>query len=333
MDGIHYIATELVEGQTLRRRMACATINLSQTLDVGIQVASALHAAHQAGIVHRDIKPENIMLRPDGIVKVLDFGLAKLTEQPSPQIDTEAPTSRRSGTEPGTVMGTVNYMSPEQARGLKVDARTDIFSLGVVLYEMVAGRAPFEGNTTSDVIVSILEREPPPLVRYLPETPKELQRIVIKTLRKDLEERYQTSKDLLVDLKSLKEEMQFEARLDHSASPDSAGRLAVATKSGRSSADTADGVVTRTGDIAAAPVTSSAEYLVGAMKRHKKVLVALVAILAVSIAAIFYPSNHLVARFDHLAESHRAHGALEKLSPRWLSCPCPIPATIRTWNI
>jgi eukaryotic-like serine/threonine-protein kinase len=300
-DGTHYIATELVEGQTLRRQIANAKLNLSQALDVGIQIASALQAAHQAGIVHRDIKPENIMLRPDGILKVLDFGLAKLTERPSLQIDTGAPTSPRSDTEPGTVMGTVHYMSPEQARGLNVDARTDLFSLGVVLYEMVAGRAPFEGNTPSDVIVSILEREPPPLARYLPETPKELQRIVLKTLRKDIEERYQTSKDLLIDLKSLKDELEFEARLEHSASPDSAARHAVATKGTQSTADTAGGVAIRTEDIAAARTTSSAEYLVGEIKRYKKVIAALATILVVSIAAIFYSSLAGGETIDSLA--------------------------------
>src|SRR5262249_38217488 len=151
--------------------------------DVAIQAASALEAAHKAGIVHRDIKPENIMLRADGLIKVLDFGLAKLTETQS--ADAEATTRARLQTRTGVVMGTVTYMSPEQARGLAVDSRADIFSLGTVIYEMTAGRVPFEGETTSDVIVSILEKEPPPLDEYAPEAPIELERIVRKALGKD----------------------------------------------------------------------------------------------------------------------------------------------------
>ncbi len=189
-EGIHFIATEFIEGQTLRRQMAGGRLKLGATLEVATQVASALSAAHAAGIVHRDIKPENVMLRRDGYVKVLDFGLAKLTERRARATDTDAPTSASVKTDPGTVMGTVTYISPEQARGMEVDARTDIFSLGVVLYEMISGRLPFEGETTTDVLVSILEKEPPPLSRHAPEAPAELQRIVSKALRKDREERY-----------------------------------------------------------------------------------------------------------------------------------------------
>src|SRR5688500_10635257 len=173
-DGAHFMATEFVEGETLRQRMASARMNLGEALDVAIQVASALAAAHEAGIVHRDIKPENIMVRPDGYAKVLDFGLAKLIDRR----DAGAKATTQLNTEPGVVMGTVQYMSPEQARGLEVDARTDVFSLGVVLYEMVGGRAPFEGETPSDVIVSLLDKEPAPLSRHSPEAPTKLQRIV-----------------------------------------------------------------------------------------------------------------------------------------------------------
>src|SRR5207248_3730695 len=203
---IHYIASELIEGETLRQRPEHGPMQLSEAVDVAIQVASALVAAHEAGIVHRDIKPENIMLRRDGIVKVLDFGLAKLTEQPrTATIDTSAPTKALVNTEPGTVMGTTHYMSPEQARGLETDARTDIWSLGCVLYELVAGRWPFAGQTTSDLIAAILKTEPPPLSTSAPEVPSELGHIVRKALRKDREARYQTIKDLLLDLQDLKE--------------------------------------------------------------------------------------------------------------------------------
>jgi eukaryotic-like serine/threonine-protein kinase len=180
-------------------------LKVSEALDVAAQVAAALVAAHGAGIVHRDIKPENVMVRPDGLVKVLDFGLAKLSETPSPPADSQASTQARLSTVPGMVMGTVSYMSPEQARGLKVDHRTDVFSLGVMLYEMVAGRRPFEGATTSDVIAAILQNEPPPLTAYRPDTPRELQRIVSKTLRKEREERYQVAKDLFLDLKNFQQ--------------------------------------------------------------------------------------------------------------------------------
>src|SRR5262249_48611619 len=145
---------------------------------IAVQIASALAAAHRAGVIHRDIKPENVMLRPDGIVKVLDFGLAKLTEHKSPTADTQAPTVAKANTDPGKILGTVNYMSPEQARGKPLDARSDLFSLGVVIYEMVTGRPPFEGETASDLIASILKSEPMPLIRQSPDAPPEVDRIV-----------------------------------------------------------------------------------------------------------------------------------------------------------
>jgi serine/threonine-protein kinase len=205
----HFIATEFIQGETLRRHMARSQMKITEALQVAAKVASALCAAHDAGIVHRDIKPENIVLRTDRIVKVLDFGLVKLTEQ---KIDiSESPTLVK--TAEGMVMGTAHYMSPEQARGLPVDTRTDIWSLGVVLYEMVGGRLPFEGGTSSDVIASILNQEPTTLVRYSPEVPTELEWIVKKALRKDKEERYQTARELLTDLKSLKRKLEFEQEL------------------------------------------------------------------------------------------------------------------------
>jgi len=218
----HYIAMEYIDGVTLRQHMTESRLNLSEVLDVAVQVASGLAAAHEVGVVHRDIKPENIMLRRDGYVKVLDFGLAKLTEQPTADVTIAA--GKRAKTDTGMVMGTSSYMSPEQARGLTVDARTDIWSLGVVIYEMVTGRPPFEGATTSDVIVSILEREPPPLAQLSPDPPTELQRIISKTLHKDQEGRYQTAKDLLIDLKSLKQDLEIEAKLERSQQPSSRGR-------------------------------------------------------------------------------------------------------------
>ncbi len=222
-DSVHFMATEFVDGVTLHQHMSRTRMKIGEVLDVAIQVASALAAAHAAGIVHRDIKPENIMLRPDGYVKILDFGLAKLTQR---SLDaTEAPTM--VNTEPGIVMGTVKYMSPEQARGLDVDARSDIWSLGVVIYMMVTGAAPFVGKTPTDVIVSILEKEPVPLRQYRQTVPPELELIVKKALAKQKEKRYQTVNDLAGDLKHLRQEMEFRSRLERSAAPDTSGEAAV----------------------------------------------------------------------------------------------------------
>ena len=203
-DSLHFIATEFVEGETLRARLLDTKLSLTETLRVTLQIADALTAAHRAGIIHRDIKPENIMLRPDGYVKVLDFGLAKLISQQASQIHSDAPTRTQFNTSPGAVMGTARYMSPEQLRGLPVDERTDIWSLGCVLQEMVTGQTPFAGPTASDSIARILEHEPPPLADQAPDAPAELQRIIRKALRKDRDERYQTTEELLVDLRSLK---------------------------------------------------------------------------------------------------------------------------------
>src|SRR5438105_235281 len=219
-DSGHFIATEFIDGETLRERELKAPLRLGESLDIAAQIAGALSAAHAAGIVHRDLKPENVMLRTDGIVKVLDFGLAKLTAPTLDSVDGEAPTRPNVNTDPGVVMGTAVYMSPEQARGLPVDARTDIFSLGVVIYEMVAGRLPFEGANRNEIMASVLsDKEPQPLARYSTEVPVELERIVSKALRKEREERYQTIQDMLLDLKSLKQELEFERKQGDSVPP------------------------------------------------------------------------------------------------------------------
>ncbi|HYE66088.1 MAG TPA: protein kinase, partial [Pyrinomonadaceae bacterium] len=233
-DGSHYIITEFVEGESLRQRIGQMRLELREVLDVGIQTASALAAAHEAGIVHRDIKPENIMLRRDGYVKVLDFGLAKLIEQQSPALDTEAPTTPLLNTGAGALMGTVQYMSPEQARGLSVDARTDIWSLGCVLYEMIAGRPPFGGATTTDTLSMILHHEQPSLLLYSRDLPAEMERIVEKALTKEREERYQLAKELSVDLKRFKQRLEVEAELERTAARQSS-TSATAAGSGRRS--------------------------------------------------------------------------------------------------
>jgi len=210
-DGQHYIAMEYVEGQTLRQRLSTSRLTIRESLDIAIQVAAALSAAHAAGIVHRDIKPENAMIRPDGFVKVLDFGLAKLAPV-APKIAGGDTTQTVLKTEAGVVVGTAAYMSPEQARGQEVDARTDIWSLGVMLYEMIAGRSPFAASSGTDVLAAILDRDPLPLARFEPETPPELQRILTKCLRKERALRYQVVQDLLLDLQTLREALPAQVR-------------------------------------------------------------------------------------------------------------------------
>ena len=208
-DGRHCIVMEYIGGMTLRARMLKGPINVNEALEIAIQIASALSIAHAEGIVHRDIKPENVMLREDGYVKVLDFGLAKLAGTTSDASDSAAETrSIQVKTLPGVLMGTVAYMSPEQARGLPVDVRTDVWSLGVVLYEMIAGRQPFEGPTPTDVIIGIAEREPTPLAEFAPGA-SQLELVIARTLAKDRDERYRTASEALADLKDLKRELEL----------------------------------------------------------------------------------------------------------------------------
>jgi eukaryotic-like serine/threonine-protein kinase len=289
-DGRHYIATEFIDGVTLRRKMAATQLEIPEILDIAVQVASALEEAHAAGIVHRDIKPDNIMVRRNGYVKVLDFGLAKLTEtvDRSPS-DGEASTRVMVHTDAGVVMGTSHYMSPEQARGKPVDARSDIWSLGVVIYEMIAGRTPFEGETSTDVIVAITQKEPPPLARFAPKVPDELDWIVMKALRKDRDERYQTIKELITDLRRLKQRLEFQSELERSAAPVSFTRSKISDFPGAPT-------------IAQRPVptvektishVSSAEYIATGIKRHKlaAALIALVVIVASASAFYLYKRN------------------------------------------
>jgi serine/threonine protein kinase len=213
--GTRFMATEFIDGPTLRQHMPASPLPLHEILDHANQIASALAAAHEACIVHRDIKPENIMIRPDGYIKVVDFGLAKLTER-APVSEDSATVAMAVNTTAGTVMGTVQYMSPEQARGLPLDARTDIFSFGVVLYEMLTGQPPFRGETQSHQIVAILEREPQPLSQLIPGIPPELERIAGKALAKSKDDRYQTSRDLALDLKQLRRRLDVDAELTQS---------------------------------------------------------------------------------------------------------------------
>jgi serine/threonine protein kinase/sugar lactone lactonase YvrE len=292
-DSERFIATEHIKGETLRQRMARSSIDLREVLEVAVQVASALVAAHQAGIVHRDIKPENIMIRHDGLVKVLDFGLAKSPGwSPAAQLsDPEAPTRVKVNTEPGMFMGTVRYMSPEQLRRVSVDARTDVWSLGVVLYEMAAGHAPFDGVTTIDVIAKILEREPAPLSLYAPEMHAKLGGIIAKALAKAREERYQGVKDLLVDLRQLRKIIESESEIERSAAHDTIS-LPIIKNSAQAAVDTMPGA-TATATVTDQSVrpTSGVEYLIGEMRLHKlRALIGLTILLGVfgSLAYIIF---------------------------------------------
>lgn len=207
-----YIAMEFVEGETVRHLLRTGPLPVKKALDVAAQTAAALAAAHAAGIVHRDIKPENIMVRPDGYVKVLDFGLAKLAEPPlsASLSDPSAPTATAvlAMTEPGRILGTWLYMSPEQARGQEVDARTDVWSLGAVLYEMVTGKSPFAARTLSDTLAAILNCEPAPVTELRNDAPIELDHIVSKALAKEREDRYQSIQDMALDLKQLRKALE-----------------------------------------------------------------------------------------------------------------------------
>ncbi len=293
-DSTFYIATEFIEGETLRQCLWQNPLKLDEALGIGIQVAMALEAAHAAGIVHRDVKPENIMLREDRFVrdrfvKVLDFGLAKLTERDSPSTDPEAVTMQISHTNPGAVLGTTGYMSPEQAQGEAIDPRSDIFSLGVLVYEMVAGRQPFGGPTESHVMVSIIDHEPAPLTSQAPEAPRHLERIVSKALAKDRNKRYQTVTDFKLDLEQLREELLLsdsEIR-EQTASNITRQTQSTSTLSARASVTHPERATT-----ASARAPSDGNLFTQLAQHKALVLLALAGILAVVIGVLyFYPSR------------------------------------------
>ncbi len=286
----HFIATEYIAGETLHTYLKNQSVNLKTVLEIAIQTASALDVAHKAGIVHRDIKPENVMIRPDGLVKILDFGIAKLTDRrgdaetrghgeedntliaasPLPRV----PVSQSTGL--GMIIGTANYMSPEQARGKTVDARSDIFSFGIVLYELLTGKRAFAGENARETISAILHQEPIPLNQLVPDVPPEIEQIINKALRKNRDDRYQTANDLLTDLRDLKQNLEFAAKLEHTDQPETPGKTVLT--------DTLQ--IRNTSDI---PTASSAEYIVNNIKHHKVGAIAtLVLLITVSITAFFY---------------------------------------------
>ncbi|HET6891870.1 MAG TPA: protein kinase, partial [Pyrinomonadaceae bacterium] len=291
-----YFATEFVEGVTLKEHLLVNRLKLGDVLDIASQIASALVAAHAAGIIHRDIKPENIMVRRDGYIKVLDFGLAKPSERGTSLIDSEAETRAFVDTDPGTVMGTVSYMSPEQARGEQLDARTDIWSLGVVIYELVTGRVPFTGPTPSHAIVSLLENDPPALSISVPEVPEALELIVEEALRKDRDERIQTAKELLGRLRRLKQRVDAGTVLEHSVAPVFASDPSGPRQSGLESypfkrrpiTEETPGVATGTFKPTSTLPTSSAEFIVSQIKQHRAgALVLLLGVATVLIGLSF----------------------------------------------
>ena len=291
-DDGYFIAMEFVEGLALDKKIGGRTLPIAESLDIAIQITDALDEAHSKGITHRDIKSSNIMIAPRGRVKVLDFGLAKVsqTTSTSEQIS-DSQLATRVKTSPGVVMGTVNYMSPEQASGKEVDARTDIWSVGVVLYEMVTGRLPFEGTTPSHIIVAILEKEPLPLSLSVPNVPEALEWIVTETLTKNREERTQTARELMKRLQRLKQRVDAESEVERSVAPERLSSPASGASGPTSSVmKTQEAVRPQTGEAAATPThVSSAEYVVNQIKTHKTatalaIIVAIVVVAAVSFA-------------------------------------------------
>ncbi len=277
-DGRHFIAMEFIDGETLRQWMAGRMVQIGDVLTVAEQVASALAAAHAVGIVHRDLKPENIMVRRDGDVKVVDFGLAKWTAPHADSTQAPAPGLDKPGTTPGVVLGTARYMSPEQARGLQIDARADLWSLGVVLYEMLTRRVPFEGPTPSDVLAAILEREPLPMSRFASEVPEALEWIVTKALTKKQEERYQTAREMLADVRRLRQRIEVAAALERSVPPPSDRDTTVA----------ASRPALSLANVAPTPPPTSAAYLVREVKRHKRRAILALAVLGIAVAGIAF---------------------------------------------
>jgi len=296
-EGQDFIAAEFVDGLTLRARMKTGDLPLSGALDIAIQVASALSAAHKAGIIHRDIKPDNVMVRGDGLVKVLDFGIAKYAQ---PAADGPAKESLLQ-TAPGTIVGTVAYMSPEQARGFPTDIRTDIWSLGVILYEMVSGRRPFQGDSAFEVMSAVFERQPPRLTDLDSTVPETLDWIVFKALQKEKETRYQTASELLADLKELKKKLESAAEQERSELQPPPPASLQAGSFRPSTSPPPDKPLTQRVSAGPTATGSSAEYIVSRLKYHKLKLIGVAFLIAAAAGAYFYFAKVNINRIESIA--------------------------------
>jgi eukaryotic-like serine/threonine-protein kinase len=299
-DSASFMATEYVDGVTLRDHLSRRRLKLVDVLDVAIQIVAALNAAHEAGVTHRDLKPENVMIRRDQIVKVLDFGLAKPTgKATAQQIDSEAGTKLLVQTEPGLVMGTVGYMSPEQSAGESVDQRSDIWSVGIVLYEMIAGCLPFQRKDIHRQIIAIQEAEPAPLSQQVEGVPERLEEIVAKCLAKDRDERYQTARDLLIDLRNLRRKLDVDAEIERTVAPQLRSTSGGATRASTQGSQMNAGGTSAT----QAHATSSAEYVVTGIKRHKVAAVVALLAIAVGVAALglFLRARNAESAIDSIA--------------------------------
>src|SRR6266480_768462 len=298
VEGHHFIAMEYVEGEPLNQKIGGRPMEAAEIIKLGIQIARALDEAHSKGITHRDIKPQNIIVTSDAEVKMLDFGLAKLSGIPSENdLTPESQLATKVETSPGIVMGTVNYMSPEQAMGREVDHRTDIFSLGVVLYEMATGRLPFSGASLTETIDRIAHAQPEAIARFNYNVPAELEVIVKKALRKNRDERYQSARDLLVDLRDLDREIEFASRMEHSVAP------SISDSSPPANGEQATEILTScqpsliTSQTQITPTqTSSAEYLTQEIKRHKKGVAIVLAVLVVAGVGLAFGLYKLLHR-------------------------------------
>jgi serine/threonine protein kinase/dipeptidyl aminopeptidase/acylaminoacyl peptidase len=310
----HFIAMEYVEGQPLNKQIGGQPMAAGEIVKLGIQIARALDEAHSKGVTHRDIKPQNIIVTSDGEVKVLDFGLAKLSSIPSQAADLtpDSELATKVKTSPGIVMGTVNYMSPEQSMGRDVDHRSDIFSLGVVLYEMATGRVPFSGASLTETIDRIAHAQPEAIARFNYNVPTELEVIIKKALRKNRDERYQSARDLLVDLRNLERELEFAARIEHSVAPSTSDSTPPASSeqateiltSGQPSLITSETPITPTH-------LSSAEYLTKEIKRHKK---GVAIVLAVALLAAGGIAFGLYKFFSHKQRFNLQTGKITRLT-------------------
>lgn len=301
-DGINFIAMEFIEGTSLREKIHREQVELRRVLKYLAQVADGLAKAHAAGIVHRDLKPDNIMISADGYAKILDFGLAKLVEQQKPaNVNAEELNEAATAmlpqplSTPGIVMGTVGYMSPEQAQGkTEIDQRSDIFSFGCILYEAATRHQPFASETVIDSLHKIIHAQPPPIKEFNPTAPADLQRIGRRCLQKDPEERYQTIKDVAIELKELHREMERATEIEHSMSPEITVELETSRTGDRAISISDETDIVTAGGVARP--TSSAEIIVGEIKRHKAGAALIIATLAVAVAGIAYGLYRFVGR-------------------------------------